>query len=50
MKEYLEKSNPQLKSSEVEVIMKCLSSNINARYSSCDELMPVVKAAEKLQI
>lgn len=47
MKEYLEKSNPQLKSSEVEVIMKCLSSNINARYSSCDELMPVVKAAAK---
>lgn len=50
MKEYLEKTNPQLKPSEVEVIMKCLASNINARYSSCDELMPVVKAAINLQI
>lgn len=49
MEEYLEKTNPQLQPSEVEVIMKCLSSNINVRYSSCDELLPIVKSAAILQ-
>lgn len=45
MKEYLESSNQQLKLSEIDVIMKCLSSNINMRYSSCDELLPIVRQA-----
>ena len=49
MEDYLEKTNPQLQSSEVKVIMKCLSSNINVRYSSCDELLPIVKSAAILQ-
>lgn len=47
MKSYLEKSNPQLESSEAEIIMKCLSGDINERYSSCDELLPIVRAAIK---
>lgn len=50
MKQYLEESNPQLKSSEVDVIMRCLSSNIDSRYSSCSELLPIVTKAINLGV
>ena len=45
MREYLEKANPKLKIDEIDIIMKCLSTNIENRYSSCDELLPIVRSA-----
>lgn len=45
MREYLENSNSELTKSDIDIIMKCLSSNIDNRYSSCDELLPIVKNA-----
>ena len=46
MREYLEKSNSQLKMEEIEIIMKCLSSDIENRYSSCDELLKVLSSVD----
>lgn len=43
MREYLEKANSKLQTEEIDIIMKCLSSNIEKRYSSCDELLPIVR-------
>ena len=43
MREYLEKANSKLKTKEIDIIMKCLSSEIENRYSSCDELLPIVR-------
>lgn len=43
MREYLEKSNLELLKADIDVIMKCLSSNIDNRYSSCDELLSIVR-------
>lgn len=38
MKEYLEKSNVELNDRQVNMVMKCLSGNIDDRYNTCDEL------------
>lgn len=43
MREYLEKANAKLKANEIDIIMKCLSSDIDKRYASCDELLPIVR-------
>lgn len=43
MREYLKQSNSQLMDSNVDIVMKCLSSNIDNRYGSCEELLPIVK-------
>lgn len=43
MREYLEKANTKLKANEIDIIMKCLSSDIDKRYASCDELLPIVR-------
>ena len=45
MREYLEKSNSQITPTDIDIIMKCLSSSIENRYSSCEELLPIVKNA-----
>ena len=45
MREYLKQSNSQLTDSNVDIVMKCLSSNIDNRYGSCEELLPIVKNA-----
>ncbi len=45
MREYLEKANERLKADEVDIVMKCLSSDIENRYSSCDELLPIARKA-----
>lgn len=45
MREYLEKSNSQITPTDIDIIMKCLSSSIKNRYSSCEELLPIVKNA-----
>lgn len=45
MREYLEKSNSQITPTDINIIMKCLSSSIENRYSSCEELLPIVKNA-----
>jgi len=50
MREYLEQANQQLKPTEIEVIMKCLSSNIDARYSSCNELLLITRQAARLNV
>lgn len=47
MKEYLSQSNQQLSSAEIGIIMKCLSSNIDARYASCKELHQIALKASK---
>ena len=41
----LEKSNSQITPTDIDIIMKCLSSSIENRYSSCEELLPIVKNA-----
>ncbi len=43
MREYLKQSNSQLMDSNVDIVMKFLSSNIDNRYGSCEELLPIVK-------
>lgn len=48
MREYLEKSNAHLTESNVNTVMKCLSSDINNRYSSCEELLSIVKKEIKM--
>lgn len=45
MREYLEKSNSQITPTDIDIIMRCLSSSIENRYSSCEELLPIVKNA-----
>lgn len=45
MREYIEKSNSKLKADEIDIIMKCLASDIENRYASCDELLPIVRNA-----
>lgn len=45
MKEYLEKSNSQVTLKDIDIIMKCLSTSIENRYSSCEELFSIVKKA-----
>ena len=45
MREYLEKANSKLNTDEVDIVMKCLSSDIENRYSSCDELLSIVRSA-----
>lgn len=44
MRDYLKKSNDLLQDWQINMVMKCLSSNIEDRYSSCIELQEVIKS------
>lgn len=43
MREYLEKGSPYLIESQINVVMKCLSGDIEERYVSCDTLAEIIK-------
>lgn len=43
MREYLKNANDSIEGWQVEMVMKCLAGNINDRYSSCDELLGIIK-------
>lgn len=38
MREYLEQSNQKLEDRQIDLVMKCLSGNINDRFKTCEEL------------
>lgn len=44
IREYLKQANVTLKDSEIDMVMKCLSVNIENRYSSCSELKDLILA------
>lgn len=44
MRNVLEKNRPDLKDEQIDIVMKCLSSELNNRYDNCDDLK---KALEK---
>lgn len=44
IREYLKQANVTLKDSEIDIVMKCLSVNIEDRYSSCSELKDLILA------
>ena len=43
MKEYLQKSNGELLPEQIDIVMKCLSGNIDERFASCDELYGAIR-------
>lgn len=43
MRKYLQQSNDNLKEWQIEMIMKCLSGNIEDRFSSCEEMIQEIK-------
>jgi len=42
MKEYLKKANGELLPEQIDIVMKCLSGNIDERFASCEELYGVI--------
>lgn len=48
MRDYLKKSNDLLQDWQINMVMKCLSSNIEDRCSSCIELQEVIKSKIRL--
>ena len=47
MRDYLKRSNMELKDWQIDLVMKCLSGNINDRFNTCEELSINIK--EKVQ-
>ena len=47
MREYLSQSNQKLGDSDIDIIMKCLSSNMDTRYNSCRELHQIASKIAK---
>lgn len=43
MREYLAKASSELTESEINIVMKCLSGDIEERYDSCETLIKVIK-------
>ena len=44
MRDYLKKTNGSLLDWQIDMLMKCLASNIEDRYSSCNELQKIIKS------
>ena len=47
MKEYLKKANEELLPEQIDIVMKCLSGNIDERFASCEELYDLIKPIAK---
>lgn len=48
MRDYLKKANVALQDWQIDIVMKCLSSNIKDRYDSCSDLQEIIKNRVKL--
>lgn len=46
MKRVLQTSNTGLSNEHVDIVMKCLSSNIEDRYTTCEELLAAINNAQ----
>lgn len=44
MKEYLKQSNIELLDWQVDLVMKCLSGNIDDRFETCEKLANYIKS------
>ena len=49
MRNYLKQARSDLQEWEVDMIMKCLASNIDDRYGSCSELQGFIKERVQMQ-
>lgn len=43
MREYLKQANLELQANEIDIVMKCLSTEIENRYESCSQLLEIIK-------
>lgn len=43
MRSYLKQANDQLSEDEINIVMKCLSSNLEDRYKSCEQLIQIIR-------
>ena len=43
MREYLKQANSELQDNEIDIVMKCLSTDIENRYESCTQLLRIIK-------
>ena len=46
MKRVLQTSNTGLSNEHVDIVMKCLSSNIEDRYTTCEDLLAAINNAQ----
>ena len=49
MRDYLKKANAVLQDWQIDMVMKCLSSNIEDRYDSCSELQGIIKSKIRIE-